>query len=95
LLIYYIGEIGVLNFQGCKKNELIQEFLNKINVFNTIKKIFNINYCSICIKNPITHVLILCGHTFCIECINKSFNNQNNKCPMCRIFTENIYKIFI
>jgi len=50
-----------------------------------------INICSICVTNRINTCLNPCGHTFCLNCINK----MNNKCGMCRNNIISKIKIFL
>lgn len=39
--------------------------------------------CIICFDSYQKPTKILCGHTFCYECI-KSWSSQSDKCPICR-----------
>ena len=41
------------------------------------------NKCPICLEVKKT-TIIICGHTICTECINKSYNIKQ-ECPLCRI----------
>jgi len=40
-----------------------------------------INKCSICLTNTISHCCVPCGHTYCSDCIN-----ETNNCYICRGF---------
>lgn len=39
--------------------------------------------CTICFNSYQKPIKILCGHTFCFECIKK-WSTQSDKCPICR-----------
>ena len=39
--------------------------------------------CSICLGEITNPVSLSCGHTYCQECINKTFEHVN-ECPLCR-----------
>ena len=71
--------------------ELEYIFMEKYAIYTSIKNIFTKNICSICIDKSITHTIIGCGHTFCIDCINEN----KNECPLCRTKIIKIQKIFI
>ena len=43
----------------------------------------NSGTCIICFNSYKKPTKILCGHTFCQECI-KSWSSQSDKCPICR-----------
>ena len=40
--------------------------------------------CSICLETFLNPRILLCGHTFCEECLKKSIVNYNLSCPTCR-----------
>jgi len=50
------------------------------------------NKCTICLTGDITHVLVPCGHCFCLSCSNKI---QRNKCHMCRQVVKSKVKLHI
>ena len=72
--------------------------INRNNIINDLKikleeknKIINeINKCSICIDNTISHCCVPCGHTYCYDCINES-----NNCYICRGNIRNKIKLFL
>ena len=39
--------------------------------------------CQICSDRNKTHIVVPCLHMFCGECINKSLDSRNRKCPSC------------
>lgn len=45
--------------------------------------------CSVCITNPISHVIIGCGHTFCEQCCSRA-----TKCMVCRGTAGRKQKLF-
>ena len=49
-----------------------------------------INKCTICLDNTISHCCVPCGHTYCSDCINKTDN-----CYICRGFILNKTKIYL
>jgi len=40
--------------------------------------------CPICLNLMKKPIVLVCGHTFCRDCIQKQKENSN-KCPICRI----------
>ena len=60
--------------------------LNAKNVVNIESRVT----CSICIDNPVSHVLIGCGHTFCNDCTRK----QTTICYICRSKISERVKIY-
>jgi hypothetical protein len=60
--------------------------LNAKNVANIESRVT----CSICLDNPVSHVLIGCGHTFCNECTRK----HSNICYICRSKIRERVKIY-
>jgi len=60
--------------------------LNAKNVANIESRVT----CSICIDNPVSYVLIGCGHTFCNECTRK----HTNICYICRSKIRERVKIY-
>lgn len=60
--------------------------LNAKNVANIETKVT----CSICLDNPVSHVLIGCGHTFCSECTKK----HSSICYICRSKIRERVKIY-
>ena len=83
------------------KNKIIHEqrliLLNKNKDINALKikleKKFNndeINNCSICLDNTISHCCIPCGHAYCYDCIKKT-----NNCYICRSIIRKKIKIYL
>jgi hypothetical protein len=73
--------INALKLQLEDKNKIINDLTIKNN---------EINKCSICIDNTISHCCIPCGHTYCSYCINKT-----NNCYICRGIIRNKIKLFL
>eukprot|EP00467_Chlorarachnion_reptans_P011467 CAMPEP_0114538212 /NCGR_PEP_ID=MMETSP0109-20121206/30010_1 /TAXON_ID=29199 /ORGANISM="Chlorarachnion reptans, Strain CCCM449" /LENGTH=755 /DNA_ID=CAMNT_0001722191 /DNA_START=115 /DNA_END=2382 /DNA_ORIENTATION=- len=49
--------------------------------------------CSLCSRNEKTAIITRCMHTFCRECINRSLEVRNRKCPTCtKQFSKNDVK---
>lgn len=47
--------------------------------------------CVICLQDPVTHVVVPCGHlALCVECSTLSLK----KCPMCNHRVERVIKVF-
>ena len=43
--------------------------------------------CSICLNEEVEETkqcITNCEHSFCLDCINRWFNQRNTSCPMCR-----------
>jgi hypothetical protein len=77
------------------KNNIINEqrllLLNKNKDINNLRnKNDEINKCSICLNNTISHCCTPCGHTYCYNCINES-----NNCYICRSNIHNNIKIYL
>ena len=61
------------------------------NIINELKKeLEEKNKCSICFNNTISHCCNPCGHTYCIDCINKT-----NNCYICRAIIHNKIKLYL
>ena len=82
------------------KNKIIHEqqltLINKNKDINILKiqleKKFNndeINKCSICLDNTISHCCVPCGHIYCYDCIKKT-----NNCYICRSIIRNKIKLY-
>ena len=67
-------------------------FYNKLNNIESNTKLTNIassNECGICFSKGIFQLNLNCGHSLCIDCINKLNNYSHKNCPFCR--KENIF----
>ena len=49
--------------------------------------------CTICISDPISHVLAPCGHTFCATCVQQI--STRGICPYCRARIQSKIKFFL
>ena len=77
------------------KNNIIDQqkllLVNKNKDINDLKnKNDEINKCTICLNNTISHCCIPCGHTYCSDCINES-----NNCYICRGNIHNNIRIYL
>ena len=46
--------------------------------------------CTVCSRRYKEVILAKCFHTFCKECIAKSYGSRNRQCPQCRVkFAQN------
>ncbi len=77
------------------KNNIIDQqkllLVNKNKDINDLKnKNDEINKCTICLNNTISHCCIPCGHTYCSHCINES-----NNCYICRGNIHNNIRIYL
>jgi hypothetical protein len=70
------------------RNNIISDLKIKLEEKNKI--INEINKCSICIDNTISHCCVPCGHTYCYDCINES-----NNCYICRGNIRNKIKLYL
>jgi len=52
---------------------------------------YEINICNICVTNKIDTCLNPCGHTFCLNCVDK----MHNSCAMCRKIISTKIKMYI
>ncbi|OMJ65631.1 hypothetical protein SteCoe_37874 [Stentor coeruleus] len=46
--------------------------------------------CSICCEDYVRPKVLLCGHTFCENCIEKIIRNKKLKCPECRFLHKDV-----
>ena len=64
------------------------EMLQKENV--TYREMIHCNICKINVKNV---VINKCFHFFCKECVERTLETRNRKCPICReAFSQNDVK---
>tara|TARA_B100000123_G_scaffold272498_1_gene255477 strand:- start:1012 stop:1830 length:819 start_codon:yes stop_codon:yes gene_type:complete len=76
ILLYYI-----MQCPKCNKNNLIDSnFCSRCGY--DISKI-QIRKCSICLEECNKQEILICGHTFCKNCIDTQYNIKK-ECPMCR-----------
>ena len=97
--IKIVGELDVLKtcYNTLKNGETAQvqpkeyEILKKEN--DRYREMIMCNICKINIKNV---VINRCYHFFCKECVEKTLNTRNRKCPICResISQNDIKKIY-
>ena len=48
--------------------------------------------CSICFSVMAEPAKLVCGHRFCIQCIDRFFGTHEHSCPMCRKKMSAAYK---
>lgn len=46
--------------------------------------------CGICLNDPVTHVLVPCGHTYCDSCVRR----QSRQCFVCRQAASQAIRVF-
>ena len=64
------------------------KYLNIIKLFNQM----NVgSTCSICLSENVTSYFNPCGHTACINCIEK---NHDKNCPLCRSYIQSVHKLY-
>jgi len=57
-----------------------------------------INLCTICFTKAVNRVVVPCGHTFCIGCLDSYSNagrSTTNTCPTCRGRMEKVIKLYL
>lgn len=85
-----------------KDNNLIKEYKNKyilekkkFHKYLNIIKLFNQmnvgSTCSICLCENVTSYFNPCGHTACINCIER-YHDKN--CPLCRSYIQSVHKLY-
>lgn len=80
----------------------IQKYIHLIRVLNN----FNTsNICPLCFTNQVDHFMNPCGHTFCKECLKKTFNKDDTTlyeigrnihvhCLICRDVVQKLHKLY-
>lgn len=74
-----LGEKTLKKMVELKNNPNYIIYKNKLNLFT---KLNHIQECGICFLTKI-HIDLYCGHTFCLDCYPRLYNN---KCPVCRFY---------
>jgi hypothetical protein len=63
-----------------EKIELLNCKIDSMKFKNIIKN----EECEICLTDKQNFVQLICGHYFCIDCVYKSIESTNNRCPKCK-----------
>merc|ERR1719397_1930967 len=69
--------------KNCKNWEQVisREVANKKEFTDYVEELFNCIICQEIVYKPSTTP---CGHNFCMECLERSFNSGKKDCPSCR-----------
>eukprot|EP00768_Dysnectes_brevis_P003108 gnl/Dysnectes_brevis/2241_a2620_980.p1 GENE.gnl/Dysnectes_brevis/2241_a2620_980~~gnl/Dysnectes_brevis/2241_a2620_980.p1 ORF type:complete len:664 (+),score=164.09 gnl/Dysnectes_brevis/2241_a2620_980:101-2092(+) len=62
---------------GCVDEDRLIQLKTKVDELKNMLK------CSVCRERPVSHVIRICGHVYCLDCLEKNISTRNRNCPDC------------